>query len=57
MTDWREDGQAAHEYALLMQEREEWLRDEQAQREYQEFLNHAVKDSAKGNNHEQKQSN
>lgn len=57
MTDWHEDGQAAHEYALLMQEREEWLRDEQAQREYQEFLNHAVKDSAKGNNHEQKQSN
>lgn len=38
MTDWHEDGQAAHEYALLMQEREEWLRDEQAQREYQEFL-------------------
>jgi len=38
MTDWRDDGQAAHEYQLLMQEREEWLRDEQAQMEYLEIL-------------------
>ena len=38
MTDWREDGQAAHEYQLLQQERDEWLADQQAQAEYQEFL-------------------
>lgn len=39
MSDWREDGEAAHAYALLMQEREEWARDQQAQQEYLEFLN------------------
>jgi hypothetical protein len=38
MNDWREDGQAAHEYETLMQEREEWLHDQQAQAEYQDFL-------------------
>jgi len=38
VSDWREDGQAAHEYAMLMQEREEWLADPQAQAEYLEFL-------------------
>lgn len=56
MDDWHGDGQAAHAYQLLQQEREEWLKDQAAQAEYLEFLNHAVKDSAKGNDYEQKQS-
>ena len=38
MDDWREDGEAAHAYELLMQEREEWLKDQAAQAEYLEFL-------------------
>ena len=35
MTDWREDGQAAHEMQLLQQQ---WLEDEAAQKEYQQHL-------------------
>lgn len=35
MNDWREDGQAAHEMQLLQQQ---WLEDEAAQKEYQEYL-------------------
>lgn len=38
MSDWRDDGEAAHAYMLLMQERDEWLRDKQAQAEYEEFI-------------------
>jgi len=38
MDDWHETGEAAHAYELLMQEREEWLKDSAAQAEYQEFL-------------------
>ena len=38
MDDWHETGEAAHAYELLMQEREEWLKDSAAQAEYLEFL-------------------
>lgn len=38
MNDWREDGEAFYEHELLMQEREEWLKDQAAQAEYLELL-------------------
>lgn len=38
MDDWLSDGEAAHAYQLLQQEREEWLKDSAAQAEYLEFL-------------------
>lgn len=56
MDDWHNDGAAAHAFQLLQLEREEWLKDQAAQAEYLELLTNAVKDSAKGNDHEQKQS-
>lgn len=35
MNDWHNDGAAAHELQLLHQQ---WLEDEAAQREYQQYL-------------------
>lgn len=36
--DWRMDGEAFHALELLMQEREEWERDQKVQQEYRQYL-------------------
>lgn len=47
MDDWHSDGEAAHAYQLLQQEREEWESDPKAQQEYQQYLDQLKQEEQK----------
>lgn len=44
MSDWRDDGEAFHEFQLLQQEREEWEHDQKEQQEYRQYLDQSLQE-------------